>query len=498
MTLRSTEVLWRRPATLASFARLDTDLHTEVAVIGGGITGLTTALLLAEAGKSVTLLEGRELCSGVSRATTAHLTEAVDERYHRLESSFGREGAKLVRQSSRFAIEMIAELSTNSDCGFERVDGYLFTESEAQRGELDAEALAAERAGATVARVNEVPLPLQARGGLVFKNQAQFRPLDYLGGLVTRLRRSAIRIHEDTQVLDVESKGQLRLQTSTGHSVVADAVVLATHAPFQALKLQLELAQYRSYAVAGRLHRPLRGLFWDMNDPYHYVRSVQRDGQAFAMVGGGDHRTGATPEGGHDEPFRELDHYLARLGSTPELRWSAQVVEPSDGLPFIGKPHPEVELYVAQGFAGNGMTFGTLAAKIISDQLLRKANPYAELYRATRLKPMASAAAVIAENAQTVGHLAAGHLKPASSDPIEDLPAGEGRIFKLEGKRLAVCRDRDGALHAVSSVCTHQGCEVAFNPTERSWDCPCHGPRFDIDGKVLDGPAKRPLEKHQL
>jgi nitrite reductase/ring-hydroxylating ferredoxin subunit len=250
--------------------------------------------------------------------------------------------------------------------------------------------------------------------------------------------------------------------------------------------------------VSGPVPQALGGLYWDMADPYHYFRSVLIDGQNFLIVGGGDHRTGTLPEGGPDAPFQELEALAQSLGCTATERWSAQVAESSDGLPFIGKPDPKSEFYLAQGFSGNGMTFGTLSAMIISDALLGRDNRYAELYRADRFKLLASAAAVVSENVETAGHLVAGHVKPVSERPLAELGRGEGCIVKADGKKLAVYRDDAGTVHAVSAICTHQGCQVAFNPIERSWDCPCHGSRFDIDGRVLDGPADKPLAKHPV
>jgi Rieske Fe-S protein len=272
-------------------------------------------------------------------------------------------------------------------------------------------------------------------------------------------------------------------------------VVLATHAPFAKLTLQLKLAQYRSYVVAGRVASTPPGLFWDMADPYHYVRRALVDGYNYAVLGGEDHRTGAQPDGGSDAPYQRLAAYASRFGVPAEVRWSAQVVESADGLPFIGKPDPDRSLYVATGFGGNGTTFGTLSAMIISDELLGRPNPFAELYRASRSKPLASLGAVVTENLDTAVHAVVDHLRPVSHAPISEIAIGEGRVVKENGERLAVYRDQDGKLHALSSICTHQGCQVAFNALERSWDCPCHGSRFDIDGRVLDGPATRPLEK---
>lgn len=475
-------------------------MHAEVAVIGGGITGLTTAVLLAEAGKRVTLLEARRLGAGVSGKTTAHLTEALDTRYHDLESKFGSEGAALARASSREAIEKIASFAASGqlDCGFERLDGYLFASKDSELPELEAELAAAQRAGATVRQTSTVPLPLDATSALVFSNQAQFRPLDYLRLLAARLRQTDAQVFENVLVSKVENEGVFRLETSVGRTLTADAVVVATHAPYQTTKLELQLAQYRSYVVSGPIAQPLGGLFWDLADPYHYFRSTTLDGQHYLLVGGADHRTGTQPEAGADAPFKELEALAARFGCQVSNRWSAQVAEPADGLPFIGQPDAKAPMYLAQGFSGNGMTFGTLAAMIISDQLLGRENRYAKLYRADRFKLLASAGAVVTENAETTGHLVAGHLKPVSAEPLSEIAKGDGRIVKVDGKRLAVCRDSDGRLHAVSAICTHQGCQVAFNAVEQSWDCPCHGSRFDIDGGVLDGPAEKPLEKHSV
>lgn len=493
--MHSTEPVWskREPRR---FPPLESELRVDVAVVGGGITGLTAAVLLGEAGKRVALLEGRRLGAGVTGSTTAHLTEAIDTRYHELETSFGKEGARGVRASSRDAIELIATIakSASLDCSFERLNGYLFTEKRDQLDELDAELAAAARAGATVEHC-AAPLPFGVAGGMSFADQAQLEPHAYLEILAARATNSRVRIFEGVSMLDIEGSAPLRMITERGPGVVADAVFLATHAPFAKLTLQLKLSQYRSYAVAGRVASTPLGLYWDMQNPYHFVRRANVDGYNYAVLGGEDHRTGEVPSAGADEPYLALEAYAARFGVPAEFRWSAQVVESADGLPFIGKPDLGRNLYVATGFGGNGMTFGTLAAMIVSDQVLGRDNPYSELYRADRSKPLASLGAVVSESVDTAKHAVAGHLRSVSQSPIAEVPIGEGRIVKDGGERLAVYRDRDGRVHALSSVCTHQGCQVAFNTLERSWDCPCHGSRFDIDGRVLDGPATRPLEK---
>lgn len=372
--MHSTQSIWARSASFQAASKLDADLAVDVAIVGGGITGLTTAVLLAEAGKSVAVLESRHLGAGVTGSTTAHVTEAVDARYHQLESKFGAEGARLVRVSSRDAMATIRRLAGNADCGIERVKGYLFTEEQHQVAALESELAAAARAGALVDR-SQTPLPFATQAALCFSDQLQIEPLKYLDALVARLAQTTARIFTETTMLDVHGAGRPRIETDVGPSVTADAVVLATHAPFAKLTLQLELAQYRSYVLAGRVASAPAGLFWDMADPYHYVRRTWHEGHTYLVVGGGDHRTGTVPERGADAPFRELETYAARFGMQADARWSAQVVESADGLPFIGKPSADQNVFVATGFGGNGMTFGTLSAMIIADAILERTNP---------------------------------------------------------------------------------------------------------------------------
>lgn len=496
--MRSGAPFWPKPEHAHKLPALTADLTVDVAVVGGGITGLTCALILAEAGKRVALLEARQVGAGVSGATTAHATEVIDTRYYELESKFGREQAALVRASSRDAIELIAAFCSAAplDCGFRRLSGYLLAETGSQAEKLAAELTAAERAGLAVERA-EAPVSWRTAAALRFANQAQFQPAAYLVALTDRARKAGVLIFENTPVLDVDRK-QSSLLTESGKSVRAEALVLATHAPFVKTGLELKLAQYRSYLVAGPCPNAPDALLWDMHEPYHYVRRVTVDGHHYLLAGGSDHRTGEVPAGGAEAPFRALDEYAARFGARVEHRWSAQVVEPADGLPFIGRPDAEQGIYIATGFSGNGTTFGTLSAMVIADQVLGRHNRYAELYRADRSKPLASLVPVVTENAETAVHATVGHLRGVSDEPIASLPQGGGGIFDRDGNKLAVHRDDDGKLHVLSATCTHKGCQVAWNAVERSWDCPCHGSRFDIHGRVLDAPATKPLERREL
>jgi glycine/D-amino acid oxidase-like deaminating enzyme/nitrite reductase/ring-hydroxylating ferredoxin subunit len=497
--MHATQSLWKTTSTPRSYSRLERGtLHVDVAIVGGGITGVTAATLLEQAGKRIALLEAREIGSGVTSGTTAHLTEAIDTRYQTIERDFGREGAHLVAQSSRAAIEEVARLAAvfAGDCDFERLPGYLYTENDEDVDEMKKELEVARRSGVQV-ELCAVPLPIVTKAGIRFDNQAQFHPLKYVSALAARLPGQGSHVFSRSRVLTVDEGEPCRLHLETGATVTCDRVILATHAPLNRVALETKLAQYRSYVVSGKASQTPHGLFWDTADPYHYIRRQSVGGHAHLIVGGEDHKTGKFQ--GVEDPFAKLEAFGARFGlESVECRWSAQVVESVDGLPFIGKNAMSERVYVATGFSGNGMTFGTLSAMILTDACLDRDNVYAKLYSATRIKPLAALPSFLGENVDFPLHLLSDNLRPPDVRSLDDIPRGEGKIVRVRGERLAVYRERSGELKAVSPVCTHLGCHVKFNSAETSWDCPCHGSRFAVDGTVLDGPAVMALERREL
>ncbi|HET9929401.1 MAG TPA: FAD-dependent oxidoreductase [Polyangiaceae bacterium] len=477
---------------------MDQDLNVDVAIIGGGITGVTAAWLLANAGKSVALLEGRTIAGGVTERSTAHATEAIDTRYASLERR-GGDVARLVRESSRAAIERIFELARlcGAEASVRRVPGYLFSEDPSESDALKAEAEAARRAGARV-EVCAVPLPLAKAAGVRFDDQAELDPFAYTTALAARIPSSTAQIYEESMVVNVKPGDTCRLELEHGPSVLARDVIVATHYPATKTTFQTKLAQYRSYVVAAATEKPLDALFWDTADPYHYVRSARVGETSYLIVGGEDHKTGQDARGGPDGAFERLETYARRFDVNPSVRWSAQVVESVDGLPYIGQPTRGERIYVATGYGGNGTTFGTLGAMLLTDALLGRDNPYAELYRATRFKPLTSLPPLVEENVDFPLHLLRDRLHASPKGSPATLSNGQAAVFHVDGERVAVYRDDDGRLHAVSAICTHFGCQVNFNSSEKTWDCPCHGSRFDVDGAVLDGPATKRLARRLL
>ncbi|MBL9037603.1 MAG: FAD-dependent oxidoreductase [Archangium sp.] len=497
--MKATQPLWASARLDRSFSPPPPGpLSVDVVIVGGGITGLTSALLLKRAGKRVAVLEARHILDGVSGATTAHLTQMLDTRYHVLEDRFGEEGTRQVAASNAAAIELI-ELITRElkiDCGFARVPGFLFAETQAQRDELEEELHAVLRAGMNAAAQGAPPLPFPVKLAVRVENQAQLHPLKYLVPIAHEIHSHGSFVIEHAPVTAVHDGTPCSVETSTGLTVTAPQVIIATHSPLNRVLLLTKLAHYRSYVISGPVPKAMDGLLWDMADPYHYVRTHQTRRGPQLVIGGEDHKTGQEPD--TEGAFERLTEYAKRYRMVPTRRWSAQVVETVDGLPFIGRNSGSTNVLAATGFSGNGFTFGTLAAMILTDRVLGRPNPWTDLYDATRIKPLASLKSYITENIDFPFYFVSGAIKPPDVLSVADVGVNEGKIVRVDGKQLAVFRDGGGDLHAVSSVCTHLGCHVGFNSAQKSWDCPCHGSRFSVDGEVLDGPAVKPLQRHDI
>jgi len=492
-----TESLWPATRPLRRFGPLAGDRETDVAIVGGGISGLTAAVLLARGGQRVTIIERDHIGSGETGNTTSHLTEAIDARYQTLIKDFGERNARLVASSQRAAIDRIEAFTqeTRVDCGFSRVPGFLYTERRNDLEWLANELDAARRAGCPVRWEDHVPLPFTTFGAVRWENQAQLHATAYLEALLQAAAEQGVRIYDNTRVLGVHDGEPCDIETDHATIRAADVFVAANVPVNNRVLLHTKIAAYRSYVIATELAAgqpmSLGGLYWDTDDPYHYTRTQEIGGRTYLIVGGEDHRTGeATDTDGCYE--RLLAYANQRFGiEQATYRWSGQIIEPVDGLPFIGRNAVSKHVYVATGYAGNGITCGTLAGMIVSDAILGHENPYAQLYDATRVKPIASAYDYVAENVPFPAHLLKDRLTSFNADDraVESLRPGEGAIFAMDEGKLAVCRDRNGTLHSCSAVCTHLGCDVAWNHAEQTWDCPCHGSRFSPEGKVINGPA---------
>ena len=493
--------IWTATSDLPLCPQLDADLRVDVCVVGAGIAGLSIAYLLTRAGKTVAVLDDGPLARGMTSMTTAHLTCVLDERYHELERMHGEEGARLAADSHMTAINRIETIvaSEKIDCDFERLNGYLILAPDDEEDTLSRELVAAQRAGIDAALVNRPPLPWPDRGpSLLFPNQAQFHALKYLDGLARAIQRDGGHLFTMTHAERLEG-GKLAQVTAGGHVVSADAVVVATHSPVNDLvAIHTKQTAYMTYALGARVPRGsvTRALYWDTGWPYHYVRLQQDQGDPEAeilIVGGDDHRTGQADDTTvHQERLERWAREHFPMIRDVAYSWSGQVMESVDGLAFIGRnPLDKDNVYVVTGDSGTGMTYGTIAAILITDLIEGRENPWTTLYDPSR-KTLRTAPAYAKEAVRMAAQYA-DWILPGDLKSADDVPPDGAAVVKEGLAPVAVYREPDGTLHRMSAVCVHLGCIVRWNATERTWDCPCHGSRYDRFGVVMNGPANSNL-----
>jgi glycine/D-amino acid oxidase-like deaminating enzyme/nitrite reductase/ring-hydroxylating ferredoxin subunit len=497
-----TNSYWLSSTSFPGYPPLRKDERADVVVIGAGVTGLTAAYLFASAGASVVVLE-RETIAGVdSGHTTAHLTMVTDTRLNELVKRFGRDHAQAVWEAGLAAIVQIDDIvrTEEIDCDFTWIDGYLHAAAGATDAEiatLREDAALAEALGFDASFVEDVPLV--HRAGIRFENQARIHAGKYLAGLAQAIVRKGGRIYEHSGVNGfVETP---RSVTANGHAVTCRYTVVATHTPLvgrramlEATLFQTKLALYSSYVVAGRVRKQELpdALLWDTGHPYHYYRLQPVDAETDLVIyGGEDHKTGQARDTG--DCFARVESALRTLVPSVEIvhRWSGQVVETPDGLPFIGE---QVEgEFDGTGYAGNGMTFGTLTAMMASDAAGGRRNPWRALFDPNRTIVHGGTWDYLKENVSYPYYFLRDRVAGSEGKSLRAVGRGEGKIVDYRGQKTAASRDDQGQLSLCSAICTHLGCVVGWNAAEHTWDCPCHGSRFTPNGQVISGPAESPL-----
>jgi len=499
----TTDPIWTDTTTIPRRQRLDNDVHCDVCVVGAGIAGLTTAYLLACEGRDVVVLDRAGIGGGETACTTAHVVNALDDRYADLERLHGEDGARLAAESHTKAIDRIESIVDDEgiDCAFERLDGYLFTPPGDDVELLDEELAAAHRAGLhDVHLVRRVPWQSFDTGpALRFPGQAQFHPMRYLAGLARAVEARGGRIHTDTSADDMHGGPGAVVTTTGGRTVTTRAIVVATNTPVNNIvTIHTKQAAYRTYVIGLSVPRGsvVRALYWDTPHPYHYVRLADGDGaDDVLIVGGEDHKTGQEDEA--HAPFAALEAWTReRFPMAGDVRhaWSGQVLEPVDSLAFIGRnPGDADNVYVVTGDSGNGMTHGTIAGILLADLIAGRENAWSTLYDPARVTLRATPR-FAKENLNVAAQYAA-LATPGDIGSPADLAPGTGAILRRGLKKVAVYRDDSSAVHELSAVCPHLGCIVQWNDAEKSWDCPCHGSRFNAEGSVINGPAIQGLER---
>lgn len=534
-----TSTPWTTADSPTSGKPLNRRESTEVCVIGAGIAGLSVAYQLTRAGKQVIVLDAARVGAGQTSLTTAHLATAVDDRYYVLQEIHGEDGIRTIAESHAAAIDMIERVVTreNIRCGFTRLEGYLFLPPDGDARTLQRELAASHRAGLNdVTYLDRVPgTRIDLGPCLRFSRQAQFHPLEYINGLSRAIVRERGRIFSDMRVTEIAGNGEsdggnggggrgggasgqsARMRISTEGGVIIDAadVVIATNSPIGGfVGIHLKQSPYATYAIAIRIPTGSvpRALYWDTGesdgghgDAYHYVRlfSSEDSNGGFAsssredllIVGGEDHKTGEADDG--EIRFARLEAWAReRLGVTGDVihHWTGQVMEPVDGVAYIGRAgDDDSHTYLVTGDSGMGMTHGAMAGLILTDLILGRENPWANLYDPSR-KRLQTAPTWLKENFDVAVQFAKRFIGGELTS-LEALAPGEGGVVRRGLHRIAAYRDLNGLVHERSAVCTHLGCPVSWNPTEKGWDCPCHGSKFDPYGKVTNGPATEDLKR---
>jgi glycine/D-amino acid oxidase-like deaminating enzyme/nitrite reductase/ring-hydroxylating ferredoxin subunit len=499
--------LWRATTEELSASALKSDARADVCIVGAGIAGLTTAYLLGREGRSVIVLDDGPVGGGNTERTTAHLSNAIDDRYVEIERLHGERGARVAAESHTEAINTIERIVREEeiDCDFERLDGYLFAPPRKSRKILDDELKAAHRAGLEdVERVKRAPLESFDTGSaLRFPQQGQFHPMKYLNSLAELIKRDGGLIFTggSAHAEEIHGGDNAHVMTSGGYRVEARDIVVATNSPINdRFEIHTKQAPYMTYVIGARI--PLgsvpHALYWDTLDPYHYIRVQQaeeRDADyEILIVGGEDHKTGQ--EHDYERRYSRLERWARfrfPMMQEIEFRWSGMVFETIDGLAFIGRnPRDDENVYIATGDSGMGMTHGTIAGLLLTDLIVGRDNHWAEVYDPAR--KTASAFDEFTKENLNVAAQYTDYVTPGEVASADEVARGEGALLRSGLSKIAIYRDEDGVVHSISAVCRHLGCIVNWNTNEKTWDCPCHGSRYDPTGRVINGPANSDLE----
>jgi glycine/D-amino acid oxidase-like deaminating enzyme/nitrite reductase/ring-hydroxylating ferredoxin subunit len=498
---------WTNTVQARSYKPLQENTRTDVVIVGGGMAGISIAYTLASRGREVVVVEDGLIGSGETGRTTAHLVTALDDRYYHIENIYGKEKAKLAAESHAAAIDYIEEVITREhiDCDFERLSGYLFCHPSDTIDNIDKEYEAALRAGLDVKKISNIPGIRAVSGPCIeFKNQGQFHIMKYLNGLCEYIEQHGGRIYTQTHAQKIDDEG---ITTEDGFTIKASHIVIATNTPVNdRYVIHTKQAPYRTYVIAAKTRKGSfpRALWWDTGNqdantpakPYHYIRLQELDTEYDLLISGGeDHVTGVTdtPE---ENRYALLEQWTREKFPIEEVlyHWSGQVMEPIDSLAFIGhNPMDNDHTYIVTGDSGNGMTHSTIAAMMIPDLIEGKDHPWAKLYDPGRFKVFSAGQTFMKDNMSVLAEWFKGYAGHPDLKDFYAVKKDEGKIVEVKGHKYGAYRDKDQALHIVSAVCPHLKCIIKWNSDEDSWDCPCHGSRFTIDGKVINGPANNDL-----
>ncbi|HEY0112755.1 MAG TPA: FAD-dependent oxidoreductase [Allosphingosinicella sp.] len=484
---------WNDTAQVPSFPGLAGDLQVDVAIIGGGIVGITTARLLKDQGLKVAVIEGRRVGQQVTGKSTAKMSSQHGILYQTLEQKFGEDKARLYAEAQETGIRRISELAAQYgiEADIEPMPAYVYTQDESYVSQLEKEVEVARRLGLPASlQQGDIGLPFEVLAAMRWENQAQFHPVKYVAGLAATIPGDGSHIFEGSRAVEWTPT---TVTTDSG-TVTARHVVMATHLPLGQVGMYYAMAYpHAEPVIAAPIGRVPPGMYKNAEKPGRSIRTHRSGGQTWGIVAGTTFKPGHPDD--EQEYIQDVERWLTEHfeAGPVQYRWINEDYDPMDGAPYVGWSSKGGDGYlVATGFQAWGISNGTAAAMIIADLIAGRENPWLPVFDATRVKPVAGAKEFAKENLDVAAHLVSGYLsrKPKDFDALEP---GHAAIMKIDGENVAAFKDEQGKVYAVSAVCTHMGCLVGWNATDRTWDCPCHGSRFELSGEVIHGPATQPL-----
>lgn len=493
---------WMASTPLTDYPSLNDDTEVDVAIVGGGLVGITSAFLLKKEGYRVAVIEADRIVQGTTGHTTAKITSQHVLIYNYIKIQMGMEKAQQYADANQSAIDMIESIvkEKNIDCDFERQSAYVYTQQDKYIQQIADETITASSLGIKATYLEEVPLPVKIKAAMRFDNQAQFHPRKYVLSLAKDIPGGGSYIFEHTRAVDIQESSEYMVITNNGKKVTAKYIIAASHFPFHdGTGLYFtRLYPERSYALGATVKEKYPGgMYITAEDPGRSVRYQKYDGKELLIFSGEHHKTGHGPN--TIEHYENLAGFARQIFEVKDIlyRWSTQDFSTPDSVPYVGRHSAgKPNLFVATGFRKWGMTNSTASAMIIRDLIVKGESPWEPVYSPSRFIPSTSAAnTFIKQNVHVAKEFITEKLKPIPEDV--EIMQGEAKVVEVDGQRVGAYRDEKGKLHMVDTTCTHMGCELMWNYAEKSWDCPCHGSRFTYEGEVIEGPTKKPLRKYE-
>lgn len=488
---------WIDSTPKTNFPVLEQDIKTDVAIVGGGLVGITTAYLLKKEGYKVAVIDADRIGMNTTGHTTAKITSQHGLIYNKLKQQFGEEIAHQYAEANEYAIKFINDLVSKEkiDCDFQWKPAYVYTQTTQYTSVIASEAEIASSLGIKASYLDEVPLPFKVKAAVRFDDQAQFHPRKYLLSLANKIPGDGCYIFEGTRAVDVDEGKIVKIKTNNRKTISADNLIIASHFPFyDGLGIYFaRIYPHRSYAIGVKIKEKFSdGMFINAEEPTRSLRSQPLDNGELVIIGGEHHKTGHGPNLlNHYEILKKFAEDNYNVIEIP-YRWSTQDYNTMDGLPYVGHLTSRTpNIYVATGFGKWGMTNSTVSAIMLRDLITKGSNPWTDAYNPSRFTPSASASSFATQNLDVAKNLFKGKLEMLPE--TLDIKNGDAKVIRIDGHRIGAYRDEKGKLHLIDTTCTHMGCELQWNSAEKSWDCPCHGSRFTYTGQIMEGPALNTL-----